>query len=116
MIREDCIMDIQETPDQQLLRLYGCGGDDPFLQREVLYQLPQTALPVNAPLDATAIEPGKPITLDPAPATTMQTATTTVAETTTTTGGAAEWVKKNPLLVGAGVLLVAMLLSKKRKK
>lgn len=118
-----CLADIREDLDQQLIRLSSCqGGGSSLLsspeldQKEILYELPQTALPVVAPLDATNIEPGVVVTEQPAPwlVSALDTETAPLPEEGKTT--VSEFVKKNPLLVGGLAVVALYLLSKKKKR
>jgi len=96
--------------DQTLLRLSNTAGASVF--EPVLYELPQTGTPVNAPLDATKLEPGEPITEQPAP---VQESVNYATEQPAEENKVVEWVKKNPL-AAAGIVVGAYLLLKNRKK
>lgn len=124
MIQADnCLLEVRESMDQQLMRLTECGSGggsviSPIVYettaKPVLYEMPQ-GLPVNAPIDATKLEPGTPITNDPAPATTA--ATTTVTTTEPVKKGIMDWVKENPLVAaGGGIVLLYLLTRKKGRK
>jgi len=123
LFAETCLADVREDLDQQLIRLSSCQGGgaslltSPELEpaKDILYELPKTALPVIAPLDSTAIEPGVVVTEQPAPwlaSSLTDPAPLPEDQKTTVT----EFVKKNPLLIGGLALGVLYLLSKKKKR
>lgn len=111
----DCIMEARQDLDQQLLRLSNCQGvggssiDFPVnspVSESVFYELPKSEIPVNAPLDASKIAPGSPITEDPAP------------EQSSALPGEKnkflEFIEKNPLISGAALIAIFFLMTKKR--
>ncbi len=115
-----CLDEFRDGLDQQLLRITQCGGGgggsamptELDIKIPTLYQAP-TGLPVNAPIDATKIEPGVPVTPQPAPV--VAPITQTTAPNTVTTSGVVQWAKDNPLIAGGGALLLLLLLTKKKR-
>jgi len=116
-----CVADVREDLDQQLIRLSDCQGGDSFLSapeldKPLLYELPKTALPVVAPLDATKISPGVVVTDQPAPWLASSLNTDEPTEPTEPKKTVAEFVKNNPLLVGGLALGAIYILSKRKKR
>lgn len=119
-----CSFQTTEDLDQQLIRLTDCFGGgsievSPELEpiNGLLYELPQTGLRVNAPLDATKISPGEPVTEQPAPqVSVLQTLTPATTEATTekTVSPVVEFIKKNPLIVGGAAVAILFMLSRKK--
>jgi hypothetical protein len=118
--QDSCIEGYRDSLDQQLLRLTSCSGDgggfaSPIrtdIENSSLYELPQ-GLPVNAPLDATKIEPGIPTTEQPAPAPVPVVQTTAV--NTVTQSGVMQWVKDNPMIAGGAALVLLYFLTRKKR-
>lgn len=119
----NCTLTAREDIDSLVYRLMGCDSGGGGLQTlspvqydpvdTPIYELPK-GLPVNAPVDATLIEPGVPITNDPAPATT-QTAAVTTTQATSETGPMA-FIKENPLVVAGAAAIVLYFLTRKKRK
>lgn len=124
---DNCVLEVKESIDQQLTRLSNCdsgGGGNVSVLSPTLYDAPVTTsayyelpkgLPVNAPIDATKLEPGAPITTDPAPATTPVMTTTTTTEPVKKS--LVDWIKENPLIAaGGGIALIYLLTRREGRK
>ena len=117
-IFRDCALSVRDNLDQTLIRLSNCENAGSAmsmpttdLQEGILYELPQTGLRVNAPLDATKTDPGTPVTVQPAPEQVPVIKTVKDGED----NKIVSFAKKNPAVV-AGVALVGLyLLSRKRR-
>lgn len=105
-----CEISVNNDLDQTLLRITNCAAGGGSVFDPIAYELPQ-GLPVNAPLDATKIQPGEPVTLQPAPA--EQVIETAAADPAKKTW--LDWAKENKLLIG-GALVAAYLIYKNKKR
>lgn len=110
--KADCLMELRETMDQQLIRIFDCDatGSGRVPTAPVLYELPQNTVPVVAPVDAGQIEPGVSVTDQPAPYAGESVTKTAVS---VTDEPAAKQSNKTFLLIGGALLL--LLLSRKKK-
>lgn len=110
MQAESCLLPY-ESIDQQVARLTECssGGPGitvPFDVTPDMYDLPvNDNTPINAPIDATPMTPGEPVTMNPAPA--------PPPNPPGGNGGEIPWV---PIVLGAGLLFFAVATKKKRRR
>lgn len=133
---ESCVIPY-ESMDQQIARLTKCSpGQDsgtliPSSQEPALYDLPVTGdYAMTAPIDALAIDPGTPITMQSQPGidtpnpnadnpSNIQTPVTTGNNDTpagATPSTTQSWLKKNGVWVGIGALVLLALANKKKRR
>lgn len=117
---EECMLPY-ESIDQQMSRLTNCasgGGGQiiPFSPAQQFYDLPiETGLPTTSPVDATPLDPGEPVTMNPPPGPAPAPPPTSPTSDT----GVMGWVRENPLLaalIAAGVVYMATHKKKKGRK
>lgn len=117
---EPCQVSVREGLDQQLLRLTNCEGTGSMLTpiqyettKQVYYELPKGS-PVNAPIDATVLEPGSTLTPNPAPAVSIT--NENILPPANGDKGFAGWIKQNPLVAAGAAAVVVYLVTRKKRR